>query len=178
MARLIGSAEQPVDCMKNFFGHISLRSINCDLRKLATCAIIPVLLLSSVTSQAILVHDHHGHETHSHIVASHDLDQWEVNSEHQHDDHEHDGQPADPTKDEDNSMVVEFELPVALPGSRVVSTGVVVSNTVPSMILVAISGMVSSKDRPHLESQTSCARIRHARSAVVDILLTNHAILL
>ncbi len=137
-----------------------------------------MLLVSSVTTQAILVHDHHGHETHGHVLATHDLDEWQENSEHQHEEHEHDDQPADHTEDENNSMVVVFDLPVALPGPQGFSAGVVVSNTAPTVTLVAFDGAAASSSRPRFKGQTSCAHFLRARSTVADILQTNHALLL
>ena len=53
-------------------------------RPLATLVVMPALVLSPLASQAILIHDHHGHDTHGHTVTLCDLDDLQENSEHQH----------------------------------------------------------------------------------------------
>jgi hypothetical protein len=164
--------------MRQWYRYILFRRATRFGRALVACALVPILLTSSVTTQAILLHDHHGHETHSHALTFHDLYDWHENSEYQHEEHQHGDQPADPTEDEDNSLVIVFELPMALHGLQVVSSRVAVSKTAPTMILVSTNGAVSSANRPRNKGPTSYAHFQRARSTVADILQANHALLL
>ena len=157
--------------------HISFRRVTRFGRRLGSCALVPVLLVSSVTTQAILIHSHHGHETHGHTLAIQDLDEWREKSEHQHEEHEHSDQPTDPTEDKDSSIVIVLDLPVALARALGLSAGVVVSNAAPATTSLAIH-TAASDDHPRIESRTSPACLWHARSLVADILLTSHALLL
>ena len=164
--------------MRYLCRHISFRRLTRFGRSLGSCALVPVLLVSSVTSQAILIHNHYGHETHVHAVAAHDLDAWQENSEHQHEEHEHDDRPADSAPDEDQSILIVLDLPVALPRAMGLSCGLAVSNTAPASKILAIDTTAAANGRPRIDSRTSSARLWRARSLVADILLTSHALLL
>ncbi len=164
--------------MRHLCRHISFRPVTRFGRTLGSCALVPVLLVSSVTTQAILVHNHHGHETHAHAVTTHDLGEWQENSEHQHEEHEHDDRPADPTEDNDQPILIVLDLPVALARAQGFANGVVVSNTAPASTVLAIDTTAASDGRPRIESRTSSVRLWPARSLVADILLTSHALLL
>ncbi len=164
--------------MTRWFRHISFRRVARFGRRLVTCALVPVLLVSSVTTQAILIHDHHGHEIHGHALTIHDLDEWLENSERQHEEHEHDDRPADPSDDEDQSILMVLDLPVALPGAHGSSRGVVVTSTAPATTMLAVDNTAASGRRSHYKTESSCAHVRRARSLVAGILLTSHALLL
>ncbi|MCH8217757.1 MAG: hypothetical protein IH892_13410 [Planctomycetes bacterium] len=159
--------------MRQRYRNMSFRRITRFGRRLVAYAVVSMLLVGSFTAQAILIHDHHGHETHVHRAMVHDLDEWRENSEHHHAEHEHDDRPADPTQDEDPSIVIVLDLPVALPRVQGVSSGVAVSNIAPALTVLATDASATSDGRPPTGIQTSCAR-----SLVADILLAGHALLL
>lgn len=163
--------------MTRWYRYSSFRRVARFGRRLWSCALVLVFLVSSVTTQAILIHNHHGHETHAHALTLHDLDEWPENSEHQHEDHEHNDRPVDPTPDEDKSILIVLDLPVALPRALGLSAGVVVSNAAPATTILAISA-AASDGRLRIENRTSPARLWHARSLVANILMTSHALLL
>ena len=142
------------------------------------CAVILLLLLSSFTAQAILVHAHHGHEIHVHSLMVHDLDEWRENSEHQHEEHAHDDRPEGPPQDEDPSTVRVLALPEALPRVRGLSSGVAVSNIAPALTVLATDASAASDRCLRTRSRAPCAHAWHARSPVADILLAGHALLL
>ena len=164
--------------MRHLCRHISLRRFMRFVRRLGSCALVPVLLVSSVTTQAILIHNHHGHETHVHTGTVQDLDEWQGNSEHQHEGHEHNDRPTNPTPDDDQSILIVLDLPLVLPRALGLSSGLAVSNTAPASTILAIDTTAASDDHPRIESRTSPACLWHARSLVADILLTSHALLL
>ena len=159
--------------MRHLCWDISFRRVTHFGRRLGSCALVPVLLVSSVTTQAILIHNHHGHETHVHAVTVNDLDEWRENSEHQHEEHEHNDRPTDHTPEEDQSILIVLDLPVALPHSF----GLTVSATAPATTILA-KDTAALDGRPRTTTRTSRARPWRARSLVADILLTNHALLL
>lgn len=163
--------------MRQWCRHISFRRVTRFGHAVVTCALVSVLFASSVTTQAILIHDHHGHETHVHTLTVQDLGEWRENSEHQHAEHEHDDRPADPSEDKDPFIVIVLNLPVALPGGQGVPASVVVSNAAPATTILSID-TAASYGRPCTGSQTSCVCLWHARSLVADILLAGHALLL
>lgn len=164
--------------MRPWCRHISFRRVTRFRRKLVACAVVPVLLVSSLPTQAILIHSHHGHDIHGHTLAIHDLEEWRENSEHQHEEHEHDDQPTDPTEDEDCWIVIVLDLPVAHRDARGASSGVAVSNAAPATTVLAIDTSAASDGRPRTESQTFSAHPWRTRSLVADILSTSHALLL
>lgn len=164
--------------MRHLCRHISFRRASRFTRRLGSCALVPVLLVSSVTTQAILIHNHYGHETHVHTMTVHDLDGWQGNSEHQHEGHEHNDRPANPTPEEDQSILIVLDLPLVLPRAVGLSSGLAVSNTAPASTILAIDTTAASDDHPRIESRTPPACLWHARSLVADILLTSHALLL
>ncbi len=164
--------------MRQWCRHISFRRVTHFGRRLVTCALVPVLLVSSVTTQAILIHDHHGHEIHGHALTIHDLDEWRENSERHHEEHEHGDPPANPSDDEDQSIWIVLDLPVALPGVHGLSRGVVVTSTAPATTMLALDNTAASGRRSPYESGSSCAHVQRARSLVAGILLTSHALLL
>lgn len=163
--------------MRHFCWHIPFRRVTRFARRLGSCALVPVLLVSSVTTQAILIHNHHGHETHVHTGTVQDFNEWHGNSEHQHEDHEHNDRPANPTPDDDQSILIVLDLPLVLPRALGLSSGLAVSNTASATTILAID-TTASDGRPRIESRTSPACLWHARSLVADILLTSHALLL
>ena len=164
--------------MRQWYRNLSFQRVTLFGRRRAAFLVVFMLLVGSFAPQAILIHDHHGHETHVHTLTVHDLDQWRENSEHHHAEHEHDDRPADPTQDEDPSIVIVLDLPVALPRVQGVSSGVAVSNIAPALTVLATDASATSDGRPPTGIQTSCARLWLARSLVADILLAGHALLL
>jgi hypothetical protein len=136
-------------------------------------------MLSPLTAQAILIHDHHGHDTHSHALSVHELDELRSNPEHQHEEHEHDGLPVDPAEDEGTPIVIVVDLPEALRGARTSSAGAAVATGIGAALrTLTINSCVVEDSRHPVESQQTLANIPRARSLVTGILLTNHALLL
>ena len=148
-------------------------------RLLATLVVLPALVLSPLTAQAILIHDHHGHDTHGHTVTLCDLDDLRENSEHQHEEHDHDGLPVDPAEDEGTPILIVLDLPEALPGTRTISGGAAVATGIGAVLrTLAINSRAVEDGRPLVESQQTSADIPRAHGLVTGILLTNHALLL
>ena len=164
--------------MRQWYRNLSFQRITLFGRRRAAFLVVFMLLVGSFAPQATLIHDHRGHETHVHMLMLHDLDEWQDNLEHKHPEHDHDDQPADPTQDEDQSIVTVLDLSASLPRVHRLSSGAVVSNIVPALTILAIDGSAASDSRPRTRSQTSYARLWHPRSLVADILLAGHALLL
>ena len=117
-------------------------------RLLVTLAVAPALVLSPLTAQALLIHDHHGHDTHGHTVTLHDLDDLRENSEHQHEKHDHDGLPVDPAEDEGTPILIVLDLPEALPGARTFSAGAAVAAGIGGALRTfAMSRLLSKANR-------------------------------
>ena len=148
-------------------------------RLLVTLAVAPALVLSPLTAQALLIHDHHGHDTHGHTVTLHDLDDLRENSEHQHENHDHDGLPVDPAEDEGTPILIVLDFPEALPGARTLSGGAAVATGIGAALrtLTVSSWVVEDVPSP-VESQQALANIPRAHGMVTGILLTSHALLL
>ena len=148
-------------------------------RLLATLVILPALVMSPLTAQAILIHDHHGHDTHGHTVTLYDLDDLRENLEHQHEKHEHDGLPVDPPEDEGTPILIVRSLSEALRGARTTSAGTAVAAGIGTALrTLAVNSCVVDDGRPPGESQQTSANIPRAPSLIRGILLTSHALLL
>ncbi len=148
-------------------------------RLLTTLAALPALALSPLTAQAILIHDHHGHETHAHTLTVHDLDDWREDREHQHEEHDHDGQPAHPSEDEGESILIVLDLPEALPGGRLLSNGatfIAGAAAAPSTYAIAIA--TPHGQRASVGGSSLLAHPVRTCGSLRSILLTNHALLL
>jgi len=151
---------------------------NCG-RLMVTLVVLPALVLSPLTAQALLIHDHHGHDTHGHTVTLCDLDDVREDSEHQHDEHDHDGLQVDPPEDEGTPIVIVLDLPEMLPGARTSSAGMTVATGIGAALrTLATNTCVVDDGRPPVESQQTLANIPRARGLVTGILLSNHALLL
>ena len=148
-------------------------------RLMATLVVLPALVMSPLTAQALLIHDHHGHDTHGHTVTLCDLDDLRENSEHQHEKHDHDGLPVDPTEDEGTSILIVLNLPEALPGTRTSSAGTAVATGIGTPLrTLAINTCMVEDGQPPLENPRTLAQIPRAHGLVTGILLTSHALLL
>lgn len=144
-----------------------------------TLSVFPALVLSPLTAQALLIHDHHGHDTHGHTVPLYDLDALREHSEHQHEKHEHDGLPVDAAEDQDTPILIVVDLPEALPGPRTFSAGAAVAGGIGAALrTLAIHSCVVADGRPLVQGQQTLADIPRAHGLVTGILLTSHALLL
>ncbi|UCE58262.1 MAG: hypothetical protein JSU63_12555 [Phycisphaerales bacterium] len=146
---------------------------------MATLVVLPALVLSPLTAQALVIHNHHGHDTHGHTVALCDLDDLQENSEHQHEKHEHDGVPVEPTEDEDTAIQLVLDLPEGLARSRVLSssyTAVAGGAFAPRTNVVA--SVTQQSDHSYSTFRSSLAPPLRARGLLESILLTNRALLL
>ena len=158
---------------------VSVRAIRRVGRVAATVTVLPALVLSPLTAQAILIHDHHGHETHAHAISVHELDELEGNSEHRHEEHEHDAPAVDSAESEGASLVIVLDLPEGLARTRVAadnsttSTGAPIA---PSPNAVAIVNKQS--DHAYAPNPSGLAPPLRAHSALAGILLTSRALLL
>lgn len=149
------------------------------VRILVFAAVAPALVLGSLTVQAILIHEHHGHDVHSHALTLGDLDACKNDPEHKHEEHDHDGRPADTPEDNNSPIVIVFDLPDVLRGVRGFSGGAVAVSGSGSMLrAVADTGGRDTANPSVYEHPWMRAPIPRAGSAVADILLRNHALLL
>lgn len=155
------------------------RSVGRIGRMTATLTVLPALLLSPLTTQAILIHDHHGHETHAHAIRVHELDELVGNPEQRHEEHEHDTSAVGDPKDDGSSVVILLDLPDGLARSRVASGGgtlvSVPSVTFPTNTLVIAAHPL---DRPSGVGVCQTAPPLRAGGSLEGILLTSHALLL
>ncbi len=148
-------------------------------RPLAALLVLPAIVLSPLTTRALLIHDHHGHDTHGHTVTLSDLNDLRENTEHHHEKHDHDGLPVEPAEDEGTPILIVLDLPEALLGARTFSDGAAVAAGIGAALrTLAINSCVTVHARPSLGSQQTLVTIPRARSLVTCILLTSHALLL
>ena len=148
---------------------------------LVTLATAPALALSPLATQAIVIHDHHGHDTHGHTLALHELDDWQENPEHQHEHRDHDGLPADPTGREGPSTLIVVDLPEALARGRAVSgctSTVAVAGTPSALPVHPLATAATNDNRPYLEGSSPFAHGVRAHGLLEAILLTSNALLL
>ncbi len=151
------------------------------VRSVVAFAAAPVLALSPLCAETILIHDHHGHDVHSHKLVLSELDDWLNNPEHRHEEHEHDDQSPDPPADDGGMIVIVLDLPEALPGVRGMSTSTVVVTGFgpsPSPFAVIPTYVGTANGPPRYTRASSFAPRLRADSTVVGILLSNHALLL
>lgn len=161
------------------FRYIPVRYAKHYWRHWAALVALPALVLSPLTVRGLLIHDHHGHDTHVHTVRLCDLDDLRENSEHRHQEHDHDGLPVDPTEGESTPILIMLGLAEALPGARTVSAGAAVATSIGAARRnLAIDSCVVEDSGAHVENQRTLAGIPRARSLVVGILQSNHALLL
>ena len=165
--------------MSRWRKYMPVRSIRRVGSFAATLSVLPALVLSPLTAQALLIHDHHGHDTHGHTVALCDLDDLQENSEHQHEEHDHDGLPVDPSEGEGTPILIMLELPEALRGARTCSASAAVAAGIGAALrTLALNSWVVDVVRLPVESQQTLADIPCAHGLVTSILLTSHALLL
>jgi len=148
-------------------------------RLLLVLALLPAVVLGTVSVEAMLIHDHHGHDLHTHSLPLDEVNNWRNTPEHGHEDHEHDGLPEEPSDDDGDAVVVVLELPDALLRTRGLSAGNVVCprfTRLPVLVAVAPSLAVSIPC-PSAGPGPTAPRLR-VGSAVSSILLSNHALLL
>ena len=140
-------------------------------------AAAPVLALSSLSTEAILVH-YDGYDIHTHTAAFNDLDGWVETAKHQHASHEHDCQLHDPHEHGDDFLIV-LDLPDAFLRGRGLPTGitsVAASSLLPRTI--AATPTTDTVNPPTYERIWSGAPNLRAGNKVTGILLSNHALLL
>ena len=158
---------------------LSVRSIKRVGHVAATLTVLPALVLSPLTAQAILIHDHHGHETHAHAISMHELDELEGNPEHRHEEHEHDAPAVDSAESEGASLVIVLDLPEGLARTRVAannSTTATGAPIAPAPNAVAI--VTKQSDHAYAPKPSRLAPPLRARGSLEGILLTIHALLL
>ncbi len=160
-------------------GAIVKPHIDRTARLLLVIALVPAVVLSTVSVEAMLIHDHHGHDLHVHSLPLDQVNDKRNNPEHSHEDHEHDGLPEESPDNDDSSVVIVLDLPDALLRVRGPSAGNAVSTRSASLpLLVAVAPEpVASTPSPN-PSPWSVAPNLRAGSMVAGILLTNHALLL
>jgi hypothetical protein len=154
-------------------------------RLLLVLAILPAVLLGTVSVEAILIHDHHGQDLHFHTITLDDpadrLESWHC--EHEPDRHASDPPPnrqaSDPPKENCRTIMIVLELPDALPRVRGLSTRTVVTTGSARFLVHAAVSPDSAASGPSLYARSwSAAPDLRAGSGVAGILLTNHALLL
>ena len=158
---------------------LSTRSIGRFGRAAATLTVLPALVLSPLTAQAILIHDHHGHETHTHAISLHELDELEGNSEHQHEEHEHDAPAGDPAEGEGASLVIVLDFPEGLVRTRTAADNSTTASGAPiASPPTAVAIVTQQSDHTYATKPSGLAPPLRAHSALEGILLTSHALLL
>ncbi len=166
--------------MRHGCRHKLFRPIKRFGRRFVPCALVPVLLVSSAATQAILIHDHHGHDTHSHALSVHQLDELRSNSEHLHEEHEHDEPAVDFADGEGSSLVILMALPEGLARGRVLSSSAFAgagNRGGPRTNVVAIVTHHSHRTFTTAVPSSIAPPVR-AHSVLEGILLTSHALLL
>lgn len=161
--------------MRHGCRHKLFRPIKRFGRRLVPCALVPVLLVSSTATQAILIHDHHGHDTHSHALSVHQLD--ELRS---HPEHEHDESAVDFADGEGSSLVILMALPEGLARGRALSSSAFAgagNRGGPRTNVVAIVTHHSNRTFTTATPSIIAPPVR-AHSVLEGILLTSHALLL
>ena len=145
-------------------------------RLLATLPALPALVLSPITAQAILIHDHDGQDLHFHTITPNGSEDypkdWSCEQERDH-------RAAEPPKESCNTIVLELGLPDALPRVRGLSAGNVVGTYLARLPLpVAIApDPAASTPCPNARPWSATLDLR-PHSMVAGILLANHALLL
>ena len=145
-------------------------------RLLVTLAMLPAMVLSPLSAEAILIHDHHGHDFHLLTVTLNDskdyLGSW-------HCEHEADRQAAELPKEDCNTIVIVFDLPDALMRVRGLLTGTVAVTGLASTprAVAAIVGGDTGDPSLYTRPWTLAPNPRAGR-IVASILLSNHALLL
>ena len=157
----------------------SIRAIMRIGRVAATLTVLPALVLSPLTAQAILIHDHHGHETHAHALSVYELDELEGNPEHRHDEHEHDSPAVDCSDGEDSSLVIVLDLPEGLARTRTAANNSTAATGAPiASPPTAVAIVTQQSDHAYAPKPSGLAPPLRAHSAREGILLTSHALLL
>lgn len=165
--------------MNRWRRYMPVRSIRRISRHAATLSVLPALMLSSLTTQVILIHDHHGHDTHGHTLNARELDKLPSNPQHHHEEHKHDGPTADFADGESSSLVILLELSEGLALGRVLSCRGIANAGSPSARSTKAAAIARQQsDRPYTERPSRVAHAVRARSLLEGILLTSHALLL
>ncbi len=170
-------------CM--FQGTVAIVNLLIDrtARLMLVLALLPAVVLGTVSVEAMLIHDHHGHDLHAHSLPLDEVNDWRNNPEHGHEDHEHDGLPEEPPDDDGSTVVVVLELPHALLRVRGLSASEPGRPRpgrparLPLPVAVAPEP-VASIPCPTNACPWSAAPNLRAGSMVAGILLTSHALLL
>lgn len=146
------------------------------IRLLVTLAVAPVLAMSPLSVDAMLIH-YDGHDIHTHAVTSDDFGRWTEPPEHHHSSHDHDCQAHDPDQHGDDFLIV-IDLPVAaLRGRDLISASVFAANAVvPSRAVMATMAVV--QNAPLGKGSLFIAPYLGPGRTVSGLLLCNHALLL
>ncbi|MHC4695704.1 MAG: hypothetical protein ACYTFA_03060 [Planctomycetota bacterium] len=166
--------------MSVFLRSNAVKFANRTVRLLLTLTVLPAVAISPLSTEAILVHYHHGHDVHSHGLTLDELDTWQRDPEHHHEEHEHDGRPVDLPEEDGSPIVIVFDLPDALIRVRGLSTGTfTVSGPVstPRPITATVVGDTCKSPSFCGRPWTVAPNLRADR-IVAGILQSNHALLL
>ncbi len=158
----------------------AVKSASRTARLVLTLTVLPAVAISPLSTEAILVHYHHGHEVHSHGLTLDELDDWQRDPEHHHEEHEHDRQPADLPEEDGAPIVIVFDLPDALIRVRGLSTGTVAVSgptSTPRPITATVVQDTCKSPSFYNRSWTVAPNLRADR-IVAGILQSNHALLL
>ena len=146
------------------------------IRLVVTLTIVPVLALSPLSVDAMLIH-YDGHDIHAHTVTLDEFDGWMEAPEHRDSSHDHDCQAHDPNEHGDDFLIV-IHLPVAvLRGRNLISAAALATNVaVPS--LAAMTPMAVVQHAPLGKGSLFVAPFVGPGRTVSGLLLSNHALLL
>ncbi len=146
---------------------------------LLVLALIPAVVLGTVSVEAMLIHDHHGHDLHVHDLPLDGLSDWRHGQEHDHDDRDHDRLPEQLPDDDGTNLVIVLELPDAILRVRGLSTGDVGGTRIARSLPLVAMDAVPTEGTPNWRPRPgSAAPDLRADRTVAGILLTSHALLL
>ena len=146
------------------------------VRSMVTLAIFPVLALSPLSVDAMLIH-YDGHDIHTHAVTSDDFDSWTESPEHRHSSHDHDCQAHGPHEHGDDFLIL-IHFPVAVIRGRSLINAADFFTNVAAPTPAAMTFKAVVQDAPLGRDSLFVAPFLSPGRTVSGLLLSNHALLL
>jgi hypothetical protein len=146
---------------------------------LVALAVLPALILSPLSAEPFLIHNHHGHDLHFHPLSNDYIETWPGDPEDLHAEHDHQCQTIHEDVDECLLILIAVDLPGTFtrgrsPVSTVTAAGGLWSAPHSSAILIDQAvGRPSARTRPPAFGPD----LRPYKS-ITSILQSNHALLL
>ena len=146
------------------------------VRSMVTLAIFPVLALSPLSVDAMLIH-YDGHDIHTHAVTSDDFDSWTESPEHRHSSHDHDCQVRGRHEHGDDFLIL-IHLPVAVLRGRSLISAAEFATNVAAPSLAPMARMAVVQNASLIRDSLFVAPFLSPGRTVSGLLLSNHALLL